>query len=206
MTQPRFTLLVSLAVLMVLGAFVFKAERLANAAADLTPKEARKLIARMAGIELPSDAVRVKDISPSPMGSCAVVVAQVETAFRFDKGDGGKWRVAEIRTGDRKWESVDLLVRALNAEKAARARSEMETVATALKSYQRERGFFVVADNMTKLIDHLNPDFLTTVIRVDPWHQPYQYEGNRNSFILRSPGADGKPNTPDDIVLTRSAG
>ncbi|MEO8436401.1 MAG: type II secretion system protein GspG, partial [Pyrinomonadaceae bacterium] len=110
------------------------------------------------------------------------------------------------RTGDRKWESVDLLVRALNSEKAARARSEMETVATALKSYQRERGFFVVADTMTKLIDHLNPDYLMTIIRVDPWHQPYQYEGNRNGFILRSQGADGKPNTADDIVVIQSAG
>ena len=204
MTRPRFALLVSLPVLMALGALAFKSERIASAAADLSPKEARKLIASLAGIELPSDAVRVKEISP--MGNSAVVVAQVETAFRFDKGEGGKWRVAEIRTGDRKWESVDLLVRALNAEKAARARSEMVTVATALKSYQRERGFFVVADTMTKLIDHLNPDYLSTIIRIDPWHQPYQYEGSRNGFILRSPGADGKPNTPDDIVVTQSAG
>ncbi len=53
----------------------------AGAAGDLTPKEARKLIARMAGIELPSDAVRVKEISVS--GNSAVVVAQVETAFRL---------------------------------------------------------------------------------------------------------------------------
>src|SRR5437660_8573160 len=84
------------------------------AAGDLSPKEARRLIARMAGIELPSDAVRIKEISS--FGNSATVVAQVETAFRFVKGDKDKWRVAEIRTGDRRWEDVEMLVRALNAE------------------------------------------------------------------------------------------
>jgi Type II secretion system (T2SS), protein G len=186
------------------AAFAFLTLRRATAAGDLSPKEARKVIARMAGIELPSDAVRIKEISP--MGNSAVVVAQVETAFRLSKGDGGKWRVAEIRTGDRKWENVDLLLRALNAEKAARARAEMETVATALKAYERERGSFVTSESLTALIDQLNPRYLSTVIRIDPWHQPYQYEGRGRSFTLRSPGADGKANTSDDIVVTQSPG
>src|SRR3954471_4698330 len=75
-----------------------------RAAGDLTPKEARRLIARMAGIQLPSDAVRIKEVSA--MGSSATVIAQVETAFRFEKGGDDKWRIAEIRTGDRRWENV----------------------------------------------------------------------------------------------------
>src|SRR5260370_36691914 len=94
---------------------IFFVARHSSAAGDLTPKEARKLIARMAGIELPSDAVRVKDIST--LGNTAVVVAQVETAFRLVKGDKDKWRVAEIRTGDRRWEDLDMLMKALNVEK-----------------------------------------------------------------------------------------
>jgi hypothetical protein len=204
MTRRRFALIVSSAGLIALAIVGFLLERRATAAGDLTPKEARKVIARMAGIELPSDAVRIKDISA--MGNSAVVVAQVETAFRLTKGEGGKWRVAEIRTGDRKWEDVDTLVRALNNEKAARARSEMEAVATALKAFQRERGFYVVSDSMSALMDHLSPAYLTTVIRVDPWHQPYQYEGDRGGFTLRSAGADGKPNTADDIVVVRRNG
>src|ERR1700675_2292321 len=81
-----------------------------RAAGDLSPKEARKLIARMAGIELPSDAVRVKEISTT--GNTAVVTAQVETAFRAVKDDKGKWRIAEIRTGDRRWEDLDTLMKA----------------------------------------------------------------------------------------------
>lgn len=202
MTRRFFFVLSSMG-LAGLAVIALCAARSATAANDLSVKEARRVIARMAGIELPSDAVRIKEISS--MGGSAVVVAQVETAFRMDRGDGGKWRVAEIRTGDRKWENVDMLVRALNAEKSARARSEMESVATALKAFRRERGAYLVSDSMTKLIDHLNPLYLFTVIRVDPWHQPYIYDGHSGGFTLRSAGVDGKPNTADDIVVTQSA-
>ena len=169
------------------------------AAGDLTPKEARRLIARMAGIQLPSDAVRIKDISA--MGNSATVTAQVETAFRFVKNDQDQWRVAEIRTGDRRWEDLDMLMHALNAEKTARARAELETIATALASYRREHGFYLESKSEATLIDHLNPRYLTRIIRIDPWHQPYEYQGTRDGFTLRSVGPDGKSNTADDIIL-----
>jgi hypothetical protein len=169
------------------------------AADELSPSQARKLIANMAGIQLPSNAVRVREVSM--MGSSALVVAQVETAFRFVKGDDGKWRVAEIRTGDNRWEDVEMLVRAVNAEKAERARAELETLAVALEAFRRERGFYVVANDEGALVDHLNPRYLTRIIRVDPWHKPYLYEGTQASFMLRSAGADGKENTPDDVII-----
>ena len=170
-----------------------------EAAGDLSPKEARKLIARMAGINLPSDAVRVKSVSS--LGGSAVVVAQVETAFRF-VNENGKWRVAEIRTGDRSWEDVDSLVRALNAEKTSRVRAELETIATALEAFKRERGSYVESKSEAQLIDFLSPRYLARVIRVDAWQQPYDYEGTRNSYVLRSAGPDRKQNTPDDITRT----
>ncbi len=172
------------------------------AAGDLSPKEARKIIARMAGIQLPSDAVRVKEVSM--VGNSAVVVAQVETAFRLVKGDDDKWRVTEIRTGDRRWEDVDMLMKALNAEKSARARAELESIATALESFRRERGSYLESKSEAALIDSLNPRYLARVIRVDPWHQPYAYEGSRTSFLLRSSGPDGKSGTDDDILITKA--
>ena len=172
-----------------------------RAAGELTPKEARKLIARLAGIELPSDAVRVKSISA--FGDAYVVVAQVETAFRVVKGDNDKWRVAEIRTGDRRWEDVDMLVRALNAEKTSRVRAELDSIATALESYRREHGFYVEAKTEAALIDHLNPRYLARIIRVDPWSNPYEYEGTRTNFVLRSAGPDRKSNTADDLTVSR---
>lgn len=173
-----------------------------QAASDLTPKDARKLIANMAGIKLPSNAVRVREVSM--LGSSAVVVAQVETSFRFVKGDDGKWSVAEIRTGDNRWEDLGMLLRAVNTEKTARARAEIETLATALEAYRRERGFYVVADGESALIDQLNPRYLTRVVRVDPWHKPYLYAGTPDSYTLRSAGADGEENTPDDVVVQNS--
>lgn len=171
-----------------------------QAAGELTAKEARELIARMAGIELPSDAVRVKEVSA--MGNSAVVVAQVETAFRLVKGDHDKWRVAEIRTGNNRWEDVDMLVKSLNVQKTERARAELDSIATALESYRRERGFYIESKSEAALIDNLNPRYLARVIRVDPWSRPYAYEGTNTSFTLRSAGPDGKMNTGDDVVLT----
>lgn len=180
-----------------------------QAAGELTPKRARQLIARLAGIELPSDSVRVKSISPFsiPLGSqaraSAVVVAQVETAFRFEQDANNEWRVAEIRTGNNRWEGIDLIVRAVNKEKAALARAELETIVTALESFRRERGFYVRAETEAVLIDQLNPRYLGRVIRVDPWHKPYEYEGTQDRFTLRSAGPDLKSNTSDDIVIAK---
>ena len=199
--SKRTVLIILLVAFAVAGCFLVVSHT--GAAGDLTPKEARKLIARMAGIELPSDAVRVKEISTA--GNSAVVVAQVETAFRVVKDDKGKWRIAEIRTGDRRWEDLDTLMRALNVEKTARARAELESIATALESYRRERGAYLESKSSAALIDSLNPRYLARVIRVDPWHKPYQYEGERVTYVLRSDGPDGKPNTPDDVTVTKGA-
>src|SRR5262245_5020791 len=121
-----------------------------RAAGELSAKEARRLIAHMAGIQLPSDAVRVKDVSS--LGNSATVTAQVETAFRFDKDSNGKWRIAEIRTGDRKWEDVDTLMKALNAEKTSRAQAELDLIASALESFRRERGSYPEAKTESALI------------------------------------------------------
>ena len=169
-----------------------------RAADELSAGQARKLIANMAGSKLPTSAVRVRSVSVS--GSSAIVEAQVETAFRFERGNEGKWRVAEIRTGDDRWEDVGAIERAVNAEKAERARAELESLATALEAFRRERGFYVVATDERALEDHLNPRYLARVLRVDPWHKPYLYEGARDSYTLRSAGPDGKEDTADDII------
>jgi Type II secretion system (T2SS), protein G len=196
--SKRTILIITLTTLVAAGGLLITTTR---AAGDLTPKEARRLIARMAGIQLPSDAVRIKEVSG--MGNSATVIAQVETAFRFDKTGDGKWRVAEIRTGDRRWEDIDLLVKALNTEKTARARAEMESIATALEAFRRDRGSYLESKSEGTLIDNLNPRYLKSIIRVDPWHHAYEYEGTRTSFVLRSAGPDEKPNTADDVVISR---
>lgn len=199
MSSKRNLIFLSVVSLVVVATFVVRRTR---AAGDLTPKEARKLIARLAGIELPSDAVRVKSISS--FGNSAVVVAQVETAFRV-VNENDKWRVVEIRTGDRRWEDVELLIRAVNTEKTSRVRAELETIATALEAFRRERGSYVEAKSETALVDFLSPRYIARVIRVDAWHRPYEYEGTRDSYVLRSLGPDGKAGTADDVVLAKGS-
>ncbi len=167
---------------------------------QLRENEARRLIARVAGIELNRDAVTIKEIQ-AQLGS-AIVVAQVETAFRFARDEENRWRVAEIRLGDNRWEDVTLLARALDREKSERARAELETMAAALEAFRRERGFYLPANEHAVLIDHLSPRYLARIIRIDPWRRPYSYEGTRERFRLASAGADGTNNTPDDITVT----
>lgn len=175
----------------------------ADAAAreKLSVGEARRLIANFAGATLPKDAVEIRKEDISVLGSTATVVAKIATAFRFDKGSDGEWRVAEVRAGDNRWEDVELLRRALDAEKTARARAELDSIATALEAFRRERGHYVVAEDARALLDNLSPRYLPHVIRLDPWHKPYAYEGTATRYRLRSPGADGEEHTGDDVAV-----
>jgi hypothetical protein len=164
---------------------------------------AREMIARLAGITLPSDAVRVKEISS--LYKSAVVVARITAEFRFAKGNDNRWRLTEFRTGDGEWKDIETILHAVNTEKARRARSELEALAAALDRFRRERGFYVIADTTVALVDQLNPRYLPRVVRLDPWHKPYLYEGERDRYVLRSAGADGEPGTADDINVAGHA-
>ncbi|HKG47797.1 MAG TPA: type II secretion system protein GspG [Pyrinomonadaceae bacterium] len=175
-----------------------------GAPSELTTKRARCLVASLFGVTLPSDAVRIREISPFGLSigseSAALVVAFVQADFRLAR-DAAGWRVAEFKSGTRDWVNVSGLAAAIDLVKRSAATEELSTIAKALGEFRRERGYFVVADNESVLIDHLSPRYLTRVIRVDPWHRPYQYEGQQDRYSLRSLGPDGKPDTPDDVVV-----
>jgi hypothetical protein len=178
---------------------------------------ARCLIAQLLGIEWPVDtdpnrisldAVRVRSVSSSlAFGDepSALVEARVEMQFRLLKGTDGKWRVARVRTGNNEWAEVESIANAVNEQKRARAEEELGVLAAALEAFRRERGFYIEAKTESALVDQLNPLYLRRVIRIDPWRKPYQYEGTRSSYTLRSDGADGRPRTSDDIVKTMNA-
>jgi len=172
---------------------------------ELTTKRARCLVASLFGIALPSDDVRIKDISPFGLSlaseSPALVEAFVRADFRLAR-DAKVWRVTEFKSGNRDWVNVAGLATAIDQAKRTAATDELSTIAKALGDFRRERGSFVVSDSESVLIDHLSPRYLTRVIRVDPWHRPYKYEGQPDHYSLRSLGPDGKPNTPDDVVVS----
>lgn len=176
---------------------------------DPSNKRARCLLAELLGIQLPSDSVRIKAISPLALPfnskSSAMVEALVDADFRFNKGPKGAWRVAGVRTGARDWVDPEVVLSALNNEKVVGARADLEAIAKALEDFRGQRGFYVASKSEAVLIDFLSPRYLSRVIRLDPWRRPYLYEGTRDQFTLRSTGPDGKENTGDDIVLSKPA-
>ena len=168
-------------------------------ARDLGAREARKAIAQSLGFEKP-DGVRIKSIG-TPAGGDAVVEATIEAGFHLKKGKDGKWNAVEFRTGDRRWESIELIQTAVQKEKALRTTAELRTIATALEAFKREQGHYIAADNSVGLIDLLAPRYLPTVIRIDAWSQEFEYKGTTSSYRLASRGPDGKPGTGDEIVI-----
>lgn len=172
---------------------------------SLTTKRARCLVAGLFGVTLPSDDVRIREVSASgfSFGSAdasGLISALVRLDFRFARERRG-WQVVGVKSGNREWTDVRGIAAAVDQLKRSTANNELSLIAQALDSYRRERGFYVVSDKESVLIDHLSPRYLTPVIRLDPWSRPYQYEGQQASYSLRSLGPDGKPNTGDDIVV-----
>jgi len=168
-------------------------------ARELGSREARERIAEAVGLDK-ADRVHIKSISAG-MGGQAIVEARIETAFRFQQDKEGHWRAVDVRTGDRQWESIELLHTAINKEKILRTTADMRTVATALEAFRRERGFYVAADSNSALVDNLAPRYLSPIIRLDAWSREFDYKGSESSYRLASLGPDGKPGTGDEVII-----
>jgi hypothetical protein len=139
----------------------------------------------------------------SAMGSTAVAEVVVAATFRLSKDARGRRLVSEVVFGDEVLSGLDSIRQSVNARKATLARTDLSTLRDALEAFRSERGFYVVAKDSVVLLDHLSPRYLKHVIRIDPWHNPYRYEGTDTFYTLASDGPDGKPNTSDDVTLTR---
>ncbi len=168
-------------------------------------KRTRCLLGNLLGIDVPSDAIRIQEVAPLeiPLGDrpSASVVAWVRVDALLSNGPKG-WQVTELRTGNKNWTNIAEVMRRLDDVKRAQSRTELAAMAKALAKFRKERGSYVVSSSHTTLIDYLSPKYLTVVVRVDPWSQPYLYQGTSDHFTLRSVGADGQENTADDVVLS----
>jgi hypothetical protein len=171
---------------------------------SLSTKKARCLIATLLSVPLPSDAVRIKSISGLAIGPepSALAVSSIRANFRFVRDSRG-WRVSEFHSGTRQWLNIEGLGSSIASAKLTRTNQQLNLIASALDAYKRDRGSFVVSDKHSVLIDHLSPQYLRRIIRVDSWQHPFRYQGDREHFSLRSLGPDGKENTSDDIVVSR---
>jgi hypothetical protein len=185
-----------------------KRHKEAEAQAGPQDQTAKKKKEKAAAVAAPSD----EDLQAGPLRaktfsallSSATVETEIDAAFRLSRDARGQWQVSAARIGDGQWQEINVLVSALNAEKIARARADLATLAAALEAFRRERGFYLVADTSTVLVDQLNPRYTAAIIRIDPWHRPYEYTGTAANFTLRSLGPDGKPNTADDVTSVSS--
>jgi hypothetical protein len=139
----------------------------------------------------------------TPMGSTLVAEVAVAATFTLSRGERGRWRVAEVSVGGESTGDLAALWLAADARKAERARADLSTLSEALEAFRRERGFYVVARDSVVLVDHLSPRYAKRVVRLDPWRNPYRYEGSERSYTLASDGPDGKQGTPDDVTLGR---
>jgi hypothetical protein len=169
---------------------------------DLNVKRARCLIASLFDVPMPSDSVRIQEISDLGVGSSAIAASLVRADFRFVR-DAHGWQVSEFHSGNRSWIKLESVPDEVDALKRARTNEDMNAIATALEAYRRVRGSFVIAEKHSVLIDSLTPRFLHRVIRLDSWHHPFQYQGTSDHFTIRSLGPDGKENTSDDLVVSR---
>jgi hypothetical protein len=146
-------------------------------------------------------ALTIKQLSP--MGSSALAEIVVEATFQLSRDAQGKWRVTEVFFDGESSGDVEALRRAVDSQKAARARTDLATLRDALEAFKRERGFYVVAADSVVLLDHLSPRYVKQLIRIDPWHNPYRYTGTAAAYTLGSDGPDGKQGTTDDVTFNR---
>ena len=173
---------------------------LVGAADDIGVKQARELIQNIAGANLKPDQVQIKKISGGVGGGGVIVEAQIETAFRFTKGKDG-WRIVETRLGEGRWESYELFEEALRREKIRRTSDLLKQIADGIGAYKNERGQFVDADRIAKLLDFLSPRYLNAPPRVDLWGEELEYRGSAASYRLVSSGPDRKSGTKDDLII-----
>jgi hypothetical protein len=166
----------------------------------LSVQKVRQLLQKMAGANLNKEQVQIKKITGGLTGSDAVVEARIETAFRLVK-DKDDWRIAEIRLGDRQWESFELVEEAIRREKARRTGALLQKMADAIEAYRKDRGQMPDADNVGALLDYLTPRYLNPPMRFDLWGKQFEYRGERDRYTLLSAGPDGKSGTKDDLVV-----
>src|SRR5215813_269340 len=79
-----------------------------TARADISQKNARKVIQTMLGWSLPGDSVRIQSLRSS--AESAEVSAEIETVFRL-RLDEGHWQLREIRTAPDRWEQLEVIAR-----------------------------------------------------------------------------------------------
>jgi hypothetical protein len=170
------------------------------AAGGLTVRQARELLQNIAGASLKKDQVQILKISGGITGNDAIVEAQIETAFRVIK-EKGNWRIAEVRFGDRQWESFELIEEAVRREKIRRTSLLLKKMAEAIEAYRKDFGQIPATKDIATLLDHISPRYITSPERFDYWGRQFEFRVEEGGYRLISSGPDLKSGTRDDLVV-----
>jgi hypothetical protein len=164
-------------------------------------EQTRDQVRILGGAEFEQEAVEVLSIDES--GNYALAEISVKTAVKLKK-EGGRWEIDEVRLGDRRWESMDRILRALEANRQADTAKQMGQIRVGINRYVEKHGSLPEASDFGALIDLLCPGYVQKVTRLDAWSNGFLYRRKSDSTLeLRSAGPDGKFDTADDLVMIR---
>lgn len=161
-------------------------------------KQAREQVRSLGGAELPEESVSVTSIRVT--GNQAVADLVVKTAVKMRKEDGN-WLLDEVRLGDRRWEKIDRILKAVESSRTSETLRQMSQVERGVEQYRETHGELPQVQNFVALIDRLSPAHIVEVIRFDAWQSEFSYRViGPNRFELRSAGPDRQLDTEDDLV------
>ncbi|MBI2150435.1 MAG: type II secretion system protein GspG [Acidobacteria bacterium] len=169
--------------------------------ARLSNDEARKRIAAIGRSSLIPDAIQIQRIV-SQTETQAIAESTVALAFQFTRDNANaEWKIAAVRLGDRDWIDMDELRAAIDEGRRRSTAASMQKLADGIANYRTRNGSLPGARDIITLTNVLHPAYMTDLVREDGWGQPIAYEVTGAAFRLVSNGADGRPGTPDDVVI-----
>lgn len=168
----------------------------------LTKKGAHAAILQASGDVLKDKDVDIRSVTQTAPGT-AVVDAELRVGLALQKVQE-QWTIKDVKLGEGDWRDLRALLSALEQIQALETRSRLEAMAAAIERYNREHGALPEFHDFVSLTDTLSPAYLSPLIRLDAWRNPFSaYRTGAASIRLVSPGPDGREGTSDDIELTR---
>ncbi len=171
--------------------------------ARLSHDEARRKIAEIGRSNIVPGAIEIRRIV-SQTDTQAIAEATITLAFQFKRANpNAEWRIEAVRLGDRDWISLDELLAGVNEGRRRATTDAMQKLAEAVEKFRAANGSLPSARDIVGLTDILHPRYMDELVREDGWGKPIIYEVTGPSSVrFISDGADGRPGTPDDIVVT----
>jgi len=165
-------------------------------------------LARAKIMDIPQADLEKEDVDVAKViqtsGTEAMAETRLKTAFRIEKVKG-EWIVREVRIGHGQWEKISNLTAVLDAVKIAETKKMLGQISEAVQKYRQDSGSLPVFKDYIALSDQLSPKYLTPLIRLDAWRNPFGAEGSgTDTIVVQSSGPDGKFGTNDDIRMTVS--